>query len=1209
MNRRTLQIVTTLVLMLVGTTGAKAYNGDYFDAKVNGVEFHFRVISESEGTVAYSCNKKGQPNIPQGPDLTLASSVKYNGKTYSITAVAPAAFGRNEILKNLVIPGNIKSIGDNAFAENHLLNTLELQQGVETLGDFAFGNTDVKEVNIPQSMHTIGLAPFYSSSLEKFTCTAGGTFVVRDGALCRGNLLIEYPSRNFRKDAIFCIPDQITHIASYAIPLGTYYYGVNLIIPEHVTRIDYGALYNWSEVLDPEATVTVKWDGNTIQGVTIGGGFTGIKKIVCPIGTIDMYKGMSVFKDVEEFEEYDEEFNAWFCGQTVKRSECENITRNVTSGRVSYDRFDKVFKLEDATIDAAGKRVFRFGKEAGLIFLYGNVTINSNDIIYSEYPVTIDGSEYYRQTRTRPKLTINSNAGSLFKVSDEMQWSMFEFDITTHDNSIFSGYGKNGRTGSVFMDDCPGVLNNNCQANIFLNLKDCCWSGTTVVDPIEGAEFVESVETVCHQGTTKPITGRIEFAMSNTVQGGLFIGGKALVGGNVPYLESGSVNWDAGNQTLTLNNATINVPDGEGMRIATGVQLKVYGTNSITSKGNALIISDGDSQFSGTGSLKVSSQEGFGLVCDYFIDFASGSYDIYGKQGAIDGTSRRGFDGDFEVNCPLRLSSNGENPVLKNVRITDNSSAYQTDYSSDPNDCYFIAKPTDAYYDEEARTLRHSYFCTDVVTEEIVYKTGRELNYQRYPLTIGKTPVSFLNFHQVMKGVRYIPDKNELVITGKIDVSYGDAICVEKEMSSNLTILVDGYAHVATLASDKSALRVKADVKVTFMPNNETDNTNLDLTAYGSKPAVWLTDGRVEFYCMHASLLGNTAFFDATGSSSLTLCHSNVKFQSYSNYTPVYVGSLSTTKETLVTPGVKFSSDKKGFVSTSTGQDYVGNIVFEMLHPTVWIAGNQVTRRYPYLGEDNTGTVYYDFHYDEMDFRNVDIYSEDGPAVRFVVDDEDNMNSDTYMNFYGENTLIGTTAGIEIEAGYDNVNEEYCIVYMGLYGGNGNASDDLKVVVNGDGPAIYLKSDCGSDVTCNDLNIYARGNGAFHADIPTAEDPYGMYLYINNCNVTAYNSFETVPTMGYWDVLKLGGCYYTETDYHLDNGWHCVVDGSGSPVYGEVLIRNRDDYDSAVKSIELSPSDKGFANGKWYSLDGRQLQGKPTKKGVYVVNGKKIVMK
>jgi hypothetical protein len=32
-------------------------------------------------------------------------------------------------------------------------------------------------------------------------------------------------------------------------------------------------------------------------------------------------------------------------------------------------------------------------------------------------------------------------------------------------------------------------------------------------------------------------------------------------------------------------------------------------------------------------------------------------------------------------------------------------------------------------------------------------------------------------------------------------------------------------------------------------------------------------------------------------------------------------------------------------------------------------------------------------------------------------------------------------------------------------------------------------------------------------------------------------------------------------------------------------------------------------NEKWYDLNGRQLQQKPTKGGVYILNGKKVVLR
>ncbi len=40
-----------------------------------------------------------------------------------------------------------------------------------------------------------------------------------------------------------------------------------------------------------------------------------------------------------------------------------------------------------------------------------------------------------------------------------------------------------------------------------------------------------------------------------------------------------------------------------------------------------------------------------------------------------------------------------------------------------------------------------------------------------------------------------------------------------------------------------------------------------------------------------------------------------------------------------------------------------------------------------------------------------------------------------------------------------------------------------------------------------------------------------------------------------------------------------------------------------------SPSPTGVGSGAWFTLDGRKLDGKPTQKGVYIVNGRKVVVK
>ena len=48
---------------------------------------------------------------------------------------------------------------------------------------------------------------------------------------------------------------------------------------------------------------------------------------------------------------------------------------------------------------------------------------------------------------------------------------------------------------------------------------------------------------------------------------------------------------------------------------------------------------------------------------------------------------------------------------------------------------------------------------------------------------------------------------------------------------------------------------------------------------------------------------------------------------------------------------------------------------------------------------------------------------------------------------------------------------------------------------------------------------------------------------------------------------------------------------------------------TGIQSIENTQSAEGLETGNWYTLDGRLLNGKPTQKGIYIVNGYKVVIK
>lgn len=69
---------------------------------------------------------------------TIPSSVKANGKTYKVTAIAPNAFKNCRKLKQATISKNVSSIGSGAFQGCSSLRTLKIGSKVSSIGAKAF---------------------------------------------------------------------------------------------------------------------------------------------------------------------------------------------------------------------------------------------------------------------------------------------------------------------------------------------------------------------------------------------------------------------------------------------------------------------------------------------------------------------------------------------------------------------------------------------------------------------------------------------------------------------------------------------------------------------------------------------------------------------------------------------------------------------------------------------------------------------------------------------------------------------------------------------------------------------------------------------------------------------------------------------------------------------------------------------------------------
>jgi len=228
-------------------------------------------------------------------------------------------------------------------------------------------------------------------------------------------------------------------------------------------------------------------------------------------------------------------------------------------------------------------------------------------------------------------------------------------------------------------------------------------------------------------------------------------------------------------------------------------------------------------------------------------------------------------------------------------------------------------------------------------------------------------------------------------------------------------------------------------------------------------------------------------------------------------------------------------------------------------------------------------------------------------------------------------TLTLNDAEIRIE-GYDN--------------GISNGLDDMegipdfKIVCNGtncietiDGYGLALYGN--TTITGSRLNILTWDKGIYledfkeltlqDADIYT-EAPYPIYCGYNTFVYVRHSRLEADPGRSQNSPVvgarefDLVDCYYVDPDYGIDpdrlyyNEQKWVMYYDGSPYDGPLLIipTGSDFLPTSIDAARLN--DKGqMINDKvrdgWYTLDGRKLDNVPTAKGVYIKDGRKIVIK
>ena len=98
-------------------------------------------------------------------NLTIPSSVFYDGESYSVTAIGYNAFKDNTNLETVTIPNSVKSIEQFAFENCYNLNYVTLSSSLASIENFAFSNCGITSITIPNSVTRIGYGAFSSCLL------------------------------------------------------------------------------------------------------------------------------------------------------------------------------------------------------------------------------------------------------------------------------------------------------------------------------------------------------------------------------------------------------------------------------------------------------------------------------------------------------------------------------------------------------------------------------------------------------------------------------------------------------------------------------------------------------------------------------------------------------------------------------------------------------------------------------------------------------------------------------------------------------------------------------------------------------------------------------------------------------------------------------------------------------------------------------------